>query len=145
LTHRIDQLGAVAQQQSPGSVQHHRGLLRDRLDRHKAHVGANYRLADPFGIGRIVLVGLDEGADVLRRDQSDVVAQTAKFTRPMMTARACLDPDQSFGQSGKERDDLGAAKPPTQHAPSLGIGAVHLEDVLGDVEADYGRIGHVTS
>ena len=72
-------------------------------------------------------------------------AQTAKFTRPMMTARACLDPDQSFGQPGKERGDLGAAEPPAQHASSLGIGAMHLEDVLGDVEADHGRIGHVTS
>src|SRR3954447_13905736 len=64
---------------------------------------------------------------------------------PMMTSRACLDPDQSFGQSGKERDDLGAAQSPAQHASTLGISAVHLEDVLGDVEADHGRIGHVTS
>jgi hypothetical protein len=126
-------------------VQHHCGLLRDRLDRYKAHIGANYRLTDPFGIGRIILVCLNEGADVLRRDQSDVVAQTAEFTRPMMAARACLDSDQSFWQSGKERDDLGAAEPPAQHASSLGIGAVHLEDVLRDIETDYGGIGHVTS
>jgi len=120
-------------------------LLRDRFDRHKPHVGANYRLADPFGIGRIVLIGLNKGADVLRRNQTDVVAQAAKFTRSMMAARTCLDPDQGFGQSGKERDDLGATEPPAQYASTLGVGAVHLEDVLGNVEADYGRIGHVTS
>jgi hypothetical protein len=63
----------------------------------------------------------------------------------MMAARTCLDPDQSFGQSGKERDDLGATEPPAQYTSTLGVGAVNLEDVLGDVEADYGRIGHVTS
>src|SRR4051794_22868010 len=62
----------------------------------------------------------------------------------MMTARACLDSDQSFGQSGKERDDLGATEPPAQHASSLSIGAMHLKYVLGDIETDHGGIGHVT-
>jgi hypothetical protein len=72
------------------------------------------------------------------------MAKAAKFARPMMTAWACLDTDQSFWQSGKEHDDLGPAEPPAQHASSRGICAVHLKDVLGDIEADHGRIGHVT-
>ena len=40
---------------------------------------------------------------------------------------------------------LGSAKPATQHAPSLSIGAVHLKHILRDIETDDGRIGHFSS
>jgi hypothetical protein len=70
------------------------------------------------------------------------MAKTAKFARPMMAARARLDTDQGLRQSGKEHHDLGSTEPPAQHASSLGIGAVHLKNVLGDVETDHDRIGH---
>jgi hypothetical protein len=142
---RVNQLGTLPQQQSSGSVPHHRGLLLDRLDRHEAHVGTNHRLADPLGIGCIVLVGFDKGTDVLRRDQSNVVAKTAKFARPVVPTRTRLDTDQRFRKSGKEADDLSSAQSPATNTPPITIGAVHLEYIFGDVEADYGWAGHVTS
>ena len=143
--HRVDQLCALAQQQCPGSVQHHRRLLLDRLDRDKTHVRSDHGFADAFGIGRVVLVGLDERADVLRRDQPDVMAETLQLARPVMAARAGLNADQRPRKASKEHHDLGAAKLATQHAPSLSIGAVHLKHILRDIETDDGRIGHFSS
>ena len=58
---RRDQLGALVQQQSPSSVQHHRRLLLDGLDRYEAHVGTNYRLADFFGSAASFLFVLTKG------------------------------------------------------------------------------------
>ena len=142
---RVNQLSTLPQQQSSGSVQHHRGLLRDRLDRHKAHVRPNHRLADGLGIGRIVLVGLDEGANVLRGNQPYIMAKAAKFARPVVPTRTRLDTDQSFRKSCKEADDLRSAQSPAKDTPPITIGPVHLEYVFGDVEADHGRVGHVTS
>jgi hypothetical protein len=52
-------------------------------------LGRTHCLADPLGVGRIVLVGLDEGADVLR-DQPDVVAKAAKFARIMRSWKTLL-------------------------------------------------------
>lgn len=40
--------------------------------------GALYRLADHFRIGRIVLLPLDKGLNVSRRDQPDLVPQSRK-------------------------------------------------------------------
>ena len=49
-------------------------LLLDALDRHEAHGGPLRRLGDGFGIGGVVLVGLDERLDELRGDQIHHVA-----------------------------------------------------------------------
>src|SRR5207237_8189939 len=117
----------------------------DGLDRHEAHVRTNHRLADTLGIGRVVLVGLDEWSNVLGRDQPDVMAQTTKFARPVVATRARLNADESLGQSSKEHQDLRSAKSPPENAPSIDVGPVNLEYVLRAVEADHCGLGHVTS
>src|SRR4029077_16944607 len=109
------------------------------------HVGTNHGLTDPLGVGRVVLVGFDERPNVLRRDQPDIMAEAAEFARPVMAARACLDTDKCSRQSRKKHDDLRSAKSPAKHASSLDISSVHLEYVLGYIEADHCRIRHVTS
>src|SRR3954454_15684458 len=73
------------------------------------------------------------------------MAEAAKVTRPMNTPRACVDTDQSFRKSCKEADDLRPAQSPAKNTPPIIIGPMHLEHVFGDVEADHGRVGHVTS
>jgi hypothetical protein len=62
-------------------------------------------------------------------------------SRPVMAARAGLNTDQGPRKASKEHHDLGAAKAPAEHAPSVGISAVYLEYILGDIEANHGRTG----
>ena len=106
--HRVDQLGALPDQESPGPMQHGRGLLLDRLDRDEAHGRPDHGLADRLGVGGVVLVRLDEGLHVLGRDQPDLVAEGLQLPRPVVRARAGLDADQARRQPGEERGDLAA-------------------------------------
>ena len=65
-------------------MQHHDALLRDGFHRHKAHARARYHLTDRLGVGAVVLLPLDIGLDVARRDQPDCMAEPAKLTRPVV-------------------------------------------------------------
>ena len=57
-----------------------------------------------------------------------------------MATWAGLDTDESSGQPCKEHDDFRSAKSPAEHAPSIDIGSVHLEDVLGDIDPDRANL-----
>jgi hypothetical protein len=84
---------------------------------------------------------LTKGLHVLGRDEPHLVAEGLQLPRPVVRARAGLDADQAGRQPGEERGDLAAPQPPAQDAAARGVGAVRLEDVLGDVEADDGGGG----
>ena len=66
---RVDQLGALADEQVTRPVQHQGRLLVLTLDRDKAHRGPCHRLANGRGIGGVVLAALEVGLDVLCRHQ----------------------------------------------------------------------------
>ena len=77
---RIDHHGALTDQQLTGPVQHQDRLLLRAFRRRKPHGRTRHRLADRFRIRRVVLVRLDEGTNVLRRDQPDLMALSANIT-----------------------------------------------------------------
>ena len=49
----------------------------------RRHPNAN-RLADRFGVGRVVLVALDVSLHVFRRHQPNLVTELRQLTRPIM-------------------------------------------------------------
>ena len=92
---RIDHPRALTDQQLTGPVQHQNRLLLGAFRRRKAHRRTRHRLADRFRIRRVVLVRLDEGANVLRRDQPDLMAQRLYLTRPVVRTGAGFHADKT--------------------------------------------------
>ena len=83
-------------------------LLLDGLDGHEAHVRSTHGLADRLRVGRIGLVALDVGLHVLRWDKADKVPESAQLSRPVVSTRARLHPDDTWRLLRKERQQIGA-------------------------------------
>src|SRR5271166_3002714 len=100
------------------------------------------RFTDGFGIGRVVLLPLDERLDVGRRDQSHTMAQLADLARPVVRAGTGLHRDDAWRLRRQEADKLRAGDAlAEQHMPGS-IGSVHLKHVLRDVQPDRDSLPH---
>jgi hypothetical protein len=124
-------------------VQHQQRLLVLALDRHEPHPGAPHRLAAGLGVRRVVLVRLHVRPDVLRRHQPHLVTELRQLPRPVVSGGARLEADEAGRQVGEELEHLLARQPALEHRPALGVGAVDLEEVLGEVEADGRDLLHL--
>ena len=112
-------------------MQQRRRLLLCRLDRHKSHRRALNRLANRFGIGRIVLVALDVRLHVLRRHQPHLMAQRAELARPVMRRCTRFQTDHTAWNAAEERQHLPAPQSLAQNRRTLCINAVNLKNMLG--------------
>lgn len=119
--------GSGLHQPLPHPVQRQHRLLINGLERHEAHGGPDHRLADRFGIGRIVLVGLAVRLDELRRHQLDRMAEPLQLVRPVMRTPARFHPDQARRQIHKETCHLVAFELLLEHDLAMRIHAVDLE------------------
>jgi hypothetical protein len=86
--------------------------------------------------GRVVLVALHVRLDELRSHQANGVAQDLQLARPVVRARTGLHTDQTGRKVGKKRSDLVAPQLLAKHDLAVRVHAVHLEHVLGQIEAD---------
>src|SRR5208337_4155942 len=112
------------------------------LDRDKAHRRSTCGLDDRFRIGRVVLLTLDEGFDVGRRDQPNIVAKVADCSPPMMDAPAGLHGDDAARLLSKESEDLLPRELLAERHPALGQGAVRLEGPLCKIKTDDANLFH---
>src|SRR5206468_9715292 len=96
-----------------------RRLLVTALDRHEAHPRPAHRFADRFGVDRVVLAAFDVGLDVLRRDQHDLVPQSAQHPPPVVRGAASFQPDPRRRQLGNKLLYLTPSQLPAHHRPLL--------------------------
>ena len=76
------------------------------------------------------------------RDQTDLMPKPADLTAPIVAARAGFHRDNATRQTGKELQNLAAPKPlANNHSPFL-INSMHLENVLGQVQANRANFSH---
>src|SRR6478752_5350412 len=113
-----------------------RGLLLDRLDRNKAHGRARDRLADRLRISGVGLAPLHVWLDVGRRHQPHGMTQTSKLPRPVMARAAGLHADQARSELAEEGHYLSSPQRSSGENLSCSADSVHLEDILGQVDAD---------
>ncbi len=142
-TDRMQEHGALFDQESPGAVQHRGRLLLGRFDRHEAHGRARHGLADCFRIRGIVLLPLHVRFHIGRRHEPDLMAESSELAGPVVGGRARLHTDQAGRQACTELDEL---RPPDLSAdgnPPLGINGMDLEHRLGEVQADCCDLSHV--
>src|SRR6476469_2555265 len=117
-------------------MQHQRGLLIGRLDGHEPHRWTRHGLTDGGCIGSIILRPFDIALHVARRHQTHRVTELGDVTRPVMSGSAGLHADQARRYLAKELDDLLASQLTGYHDFTCTIYAVHLEHVLGEINAD---------
>ena len=67
------------------------------FDRHELDGRSQHGFRNRFSIAVVVLVPLRNGLNVLRRDQTHVVAQSGQLAADVMGARAGLHADQERG------------------------------------------------
>jgi hypothetical protein len=131
----VHQPGPLADGESPRAVRRDRRLPLG-LDRDEAHRRAGGRPADRLGVGGVVLVPPDVGLDVARRHQPHRAAERRQLARPVVGRAGRLDADRAGRQAREGDRHVPAAEPAPRRGRPVRGDAVHLEDALGEVEAD---------
>ena len=141
-TDRIAQLRAPVDELIAHAHQHQGRLLLGGLHRHKAHARPAHGLADPVGVGRIVLVALNVGLHQLRRQQHHLVPQRPDLARPVMRRATGLHANPRRRQRLEELEHLAAPQLLAQHRPLGRIHAVQLKNTLGRVYPNANNLAH---
>jgi len=121
---------------------HRRPLRLFALHGHEAHRRPLRRFTDRLGIGRIVLLPLDEGLDVGRRDEPHVMAQLADLAAPVVRAAAGFHRNDAARHLAKERQHLIPPQLLAQHRLARLVSLVDLKHILRQVEPDSGDLRH---
>ena len=129
----IDHRGLLTDEQLARAVQHQAALLLGGLGRYKPHVGPGDCLANRLRVSRIVLLPLDVGLHIGRRDQPHGVTQCLELARPVVRRGAGFDTDQTWRQLLEERQDIATLQLPANDHLAASVNAVNLENRLGDV------------
>src|SRR3954469_7345124 len=99
-------------------------------------------LTDRLGVVTVVFAAFDERLDILRGDQTNVMAQRAEFPPPMVRTAACFHDDFSGGKLFEEGHHLRTTEIGLQYSSASIVDAVKGEDGLGRVDANAGKVGH---
>jgi hypothetical protein len=132
----IDESDAIRDQTAANPMNRLHRQLFGGLDRHKAHVGSAYRLADGFRVIPIVLVELHVRRDELWTDQSGIVTQIRKRLRPKVCAVRSLHANKARGQVREERGYGMTGKRLAHHRLAMRVDAVNLDDIFRQIQAD---------
>src|SRR5262245_17832916 len=130
--------GALANEPRAHAMQRQQIALLRGLDGDKAHRWPLYRFRDRLGIAIVVLVALQEGLDVLRRDQAHVVSECLDLAGDVMRATTGLEPDQAALEVGKPACELTARNFGSQHDGATLIETDEVERGLANIDADRG-------
>ena len=142
---RVRQLRALAVEHQADTVKHHHALLFRSLHRHEPHRRPRHRLADRLRIGSVILAALHIRLHILRRHQSNIMAQRDQLAGPVVRVAAGLDADQTARQLREERNHPGPAQALAHHHFACGINTVDLKHRLRDIQPDRYNLLHRSS
>jgi hypothetical protein len=91
---------------------------------------------DRLGVVRIVLAALDIRLDVFRWQQNRLVPKPAQQPSPIMRGTARFQPDPGRCQLVEELPHFAAPRPTVDNRLLVLIEAVHLQDMLGDIQTN---------
>ena len=99
-------------------------------------IGSKSSLRDRFGIVVVVLLTLDEGPGILRRDDAWRMTEPAERSGDEMRAETRLHPDDASRQLLKCLDQRQSLDLPAEGDLASMIKADKVENVLADIDAD---------
>jgi hypothetical protein len=105
----VEELGALGHQHLARLVLHQHRLVGDRANLDEAQPRAGQRFANRRRVIGIVLLPLDEGLHIDRRDQLHRMTQRHQFAPPVMGRTACLHADKAVRQRCEKRQNLAPA------------------------------------
>ena len=138
----VDALGSLMHQHIANPEHDPASLLFLALDRHEPHRGPLRRLANRFGIGRVVLLAFDERLDVGRWDQPHRVPKLTELPRPVVRPGARFQGNNARCLGGEELEQPCPCKTLSKHHVTRCIGPMRLENVLRDVQSDRASLRH---
>jgi len=141
--HPRNQSGPVVDQPLPCAVQRLYILLLHCPEGNEAHVGALDGLTKSFRIVAVILIPLHEGLYILRADDADAVSELLEGSGPVKGTRAGLDRDQAGFRIGHHAQQPFPANATLQCRLALGVDAVQLKDILGQVNSQNRHLFHL--
>src|SRR6202023_650946 len=123
----IDYCGLLTDEQMAGAVEHQAALLLGGLGWYKSHIGPGDCLANGLRVSRVILLALDVGLHIGRRDQPHGVTQFLELTRPVVRRRAGFNTDQTRRQLLEERQDMATLQLPANNHLTDTFNAVNLK------------------
>jgi hypothetical protein len=132
----------LTNEELPAAMQHQTGLLLFGFYRHETNRRPRYRFTDRGGIVGVVLVAFEIGLHVARWHQLDRVAESLKFSAPMVCARAGFNANKAGRQGREKLQPLRTANPLADHHRAISIRAVNLEYRLRNIETNCANLAH---
>src|SRR5437868_5362422 len=115
-------------------------LARASIGKRASFSSATIESTDRLGVGGIVLVTLDVGLHVFCWHQPHPVAELRELARPIMSRGAGLHADEARRQRFEERQHLATPESLPDNDRLVGVDAVDLKHVLGDIQPDRGNL-----
>jgi hypothetical protein len=97
------------------------------------------------GVGSVCLSSFYVRLHINWRNQAHVVTERRDLARPIMRTAARLQSDQTRRKLLEKAQDLRSTQFPIEDRRALGVGAVNLKNVLGQIQADGGNLLHGTA
>ena len=138
----IDRLCALAHQQVTRAKEHPLSLLRFRLDRHEVHGRTLRGFRDRLRVRRVVLVPLDEGLHVDRRNQPHLVTERLDLPAPVVGAGARLHRHRARRLRGEKTQQLPAAQLLAVRYRPVRLRPVYLKAALCQIDPDDANLLH---
>ena len=117
-------------------------LLLNALHGYKPHPWPTHRLADRFGVIRVVLVALHVRLHKLRRNQLHCESHLLQLTRPVMSATAGLHANLAawLNRLKQHLDPVRPGKPPAPDCLLFAVYAVDLKHVLCQINPNSNKL-----
>jgi hypothetical protein len=138
----VHQLDPLRDRLLADAEHHGAGLLFGAFGLDETHVRPGRGLGDCLGVGRIILLPLDVGGDVLRRDHLHGVTQRCHLPRPVMRARTGFHRHYARRLRRHEPLELQTRELLAKYGPPVRRGTVQLEHVLCQINPDDGNFFH---
>jgi hypothetical protein len=132
----VDELCPLSHQQLAHTVNNEDFLLLFLFDRHEPHRRTHHCFANCLGVGSVVLVGFNEGPNVLGWQKPNVMAKATNHARPVMPARTGFKSDDTRTKAAEILSYLVTLQLSScDRSPVFG-GRVNLEHRFRDVQPD---------
>src|SRR4051812_25574389 len=139
---RIDQYGALPDQQVAYSMLRQGSLLARRLYRHETHARASDRFADGRSVRCIGLTAADIRLHIGWRDQANLVPIGRDQASPIVSGSAGFDTVEAGCKIGEETGHLRPLQLLPQDNLTGCIYSMHLKYALAQIETQRGNLRH---